>query len=76
MASQAQQRRLTDLVAVTHARDTGSPGRKSRLGTRVTRAIETIDNNCESWFLGALPAASRSATVRVQLENVRESSRR
>ena len=57
MASQAQQRRLTDLVAVTHTRDTNSQDRRPSLGTRVTRAIETIDNDCESWFLGVLPPA-------------------
>lgn len=55
MASQAPLRRLTDLVAVTHSRDADPQDGRPNLGTHVTRAIETIDNDCESWFLGVLP---------------------
>lgn len=55
MASQAELPRLTDLVSVTHTRDAGARNGRPNLGTLVTRAIETIDNDCESWFLGVLP---------------------
>lgn len=55
MAGPADLRRLTDLISVTHEREADPAGGRPNLGTLVTRAIETIDNDCESWFPGVLP---------------------